>query len=215
MEIEAQTALYAALVKAQAAARGVEKDATNKFHHYNYVSAEAMIREAKQLLSDHDLAIVPTGSVLTDAPTVDGTNEEWAKNARAAAVLCATWLVVHKLGGSLAIESGWPVAPEKGRPIDKACAAARTASLSYLLRDLLQIPRVEEGTDLDHNSRDEQRQDDGAEGLTRLISAQLDRLGKKTPAERTAAVLKANNGKGPANAAEMQRVVDALKATAA
>ena len=44
---------------------------------------------------------------------------------------------------------GVPVLPEKGRPIDKAEAGARTYALSYFLRDLLLIPRVDEGSDVD------------------------------------------------------------------
>jgi len=151
---DSQTALYAALAKAQAQAHEIEKDARNKFHAYNYVSAEAMIREAKEILTANGLALVPTGSSLDPPAPIITEDNDYAKNARAAATLNASWLVVHRDGGSIAVTCAWPVAPEKGRPIDKAVAAARTASLSYLLRDLLQIPRVEEGTDLDDNSRD-------------------------------------------------------------
>jgi phosphoribulokinase len=42
------SALYAAVAKAQAHARGVEKDSTNTFHRYKYASAESLIAEAKE-----------------------------------------------------------------------------------------------------------------------------------------------------------------------
>lgn len=153
-----QAGLFSALARAQAAAKNVEKDAKNSFHKYNYVSAEAMIAEAKACLSTEGLAVVPTSANLREprpgeAPT--GGDGDLGKGART--VLVASWLVCHSDGGSLPIECEWPVIPEKGRPLDKALAAARTASLNYLLRDLLQLPRVEEGTDLDHDSRDQHR----------------------------------------------------------
>ena len=148
---EHNPAIYAALAKAQAIALAVEKDARNQFHKYNYASAEALIHEAKAALSQCGLAVVPSVSNISD-PT-----EAQAKSG-AVGVLTATWVVVHQDGGAMTVACHWPIIPEKGRPFDKALAAARTASLGYLLRDLLQLPRVEEGTDLDHDSRDNRQE---------------------------------------------------------
>lgn len=166
VENSIRAALFAALARAQALAKSVEKDAVNKFHKYGYTSAEGMIAEAKQSLSACDLAVVPVSLVVRD-PTVDErpVRDERGEakgdaNKGARCVLTAEWLVVHKEGGSLAIACEWPVIPENGRPLDKALAAARTASLNYLLRDLLQLPRVEEGTDLDDDSRDGHQHDE-------------------------------------------------------
>lgn len=166
VENSIRAALFAALARAQALAKSVEKDAVNKFHKYGYTSAEGMIAEAKQSLSACDLAVVPVSLVVRD-PTVDErpVRDERGEakgdaNKGARCVLTAEWLVVHKEGGSLSIACEWPVIPENGRPLDKALAAARTASLNYLLRDLLQLPRVEEGTDLDDDSRDRHQHDE-------------------------------------------------------
>lgn len=159
MTDNAQAALFAALAKAQAAARAVEKDATNKFHRYNYTSAEGMIAEAKLAMSQFGLAVIPISANLREPHTSElPTKDDGDLGKGARAVLMAEWLVVHEAGGSQLIGCAWPVIPEKGRPLDKALAAARTASLNYLLRDLLQLPRVEEGTDLDHDSRDQPQQ---------------------------------------------------------
>jgi hypothetical protein len=57
------------------------------------------------------------------------------------------------------IMTEWPVIPEPGRPFDKARAAADTASLGYVLRNLLLLPRVEKGTGLDDDDR---QHDEGA-----------------------------------------------------
>ena len=49
----------------------------------------------------------------------------------------------------------WAIILEKGRPLDKAIAGADTASLSYMLRDLLILPRVEAGTEMDDDAREQ------------------------------------------------------------
>lgn len=157
--------LFDALAKAQAAARPVEKDGRNKFHNYNYVSAEAMIADAKEILAAHGLGIMPVRSDLLPNPGLTimvSTKQDGPKEYSAAGLLASTWLVIHgESGETHEISGSWPIVPESGRPLDKATAAARTASLSYLLRDLLQLPRVEEGTGLDDDrrSRDEEHHD--------------------------------------------------------
>lgn len=153
----AQKALHDAIASAQGEAHAVEKDSRNQFHKYNYVSAEAMITDAKKVLGKHGLALVPQGFDLVPNPglMLETMNSRGEKSRHdAAGVLRSSWLLMHKGGGSLQVSSAWPVVPEAGRPLDKAVAAARTASLNYLLRDLLQFPRVEEGTELDDDSRD-------------------------------------------------------------
>lgn len=139
--------LYAALAKASGDARGVEKDSKNSFHKYSYASAESIIREAKDCLSRHGLALFPSRS------DVEQRGEQL--------VFRRTWTLAHEGGGTLTLEQvPWPIVPDKGRPIDKAVAGADTASLGYFLRDLLQIPRVDEGDDMDHDSRDRGRDRD-------------------------------------------------------
>jgi hypothetical protein len=158
-DVNPQAMLFNALAAAQAAAKAVDKDATNKFHRYAYTSAEGMIAEAKQALAAHGLAVVPVVASLREPKECERPSKDDGDVGKGAkAILAATWMVVHGMGGTLTIDCEWPVIPEKGRPFDKALAAARTASLNYLLRDLLQLPRVEEGTDLDHDSRDAHRQ---------------------------------------------------------
>ena len=131
--------LAAALVAAQASAKGVHKDSRTSFGpQYNYSSTESLILEAQRHLSAHGLALVPC-SVSMLVGSVD----------TAVALLERRYALVHKSGEERAIEQVWPVVPGKGRPIDKAVAAAYTASLGYMLRDLLLLARVEKGTDLD------------------------------------------------------------------
>lgn len=213
----AAAGVFEAIVLAQAEARQIEKDARNQFHKYNYVSAEAMIHEGKELFSKYGLALVPVSADLSQAPPAPTGDQDWEKNSRAAMLLHTKWVLAHKDGSTMNIETAWPVAPEKGRPIDKAVAAARTASLSYLIRDLLQIPRVEEGTDLDGDDRDDNRQRQGPPAedcrvLGSLISAALDEAGYVGDAARTNRVNKIH--KRPPNrdsAKELDAVLSDLK----
>lgn len=153
--------LFSALSRAQAAAQAVEQDATNRHHGYSYASAEAIIHETKGPLTRNGLAVVPSEMNVELLP--DG-------HQGAVALLHAEWLVVHESGGSMVIHCDWTIIPEKGRPFDKALAAARTASLGYLLRDLLCLPRVEPGTGLDDDSRDEHH----AQEVKPITQAQVD-----------------------------------------
>ena len=148
MTTTASPKLFEALAKAQKSAKAVEHDAKNSFHKYAYTSAEAIIAE-HHLLSEQGLSLVP----LLEYPEQIG-DTAW---------LCTSWLLCHASGESLTMTRKWPIVPDRGRPIDKACASADTTSLSYLLRDLLLMPRVEQGTDMNDDSRDRGRQRDDDE----------------------------------------------------
>src|SRR5688572_27252394 len=127
--------LFGALAKAQAAARAVEKSATNSFHRYKYASAEAVIEESRHALAGSGLALLPTRYAVERRE--DGM------------MLVARYALTHASGEKIDLESETPIIPEKGRPEDKATATAKTFDLAYLLRGLLLLPRVEEGTEAD------------------------------------------------------------------
>lgn len=138
---KAMTRLYAALARAQGEARAVEKDSTNPNHGYRYASAEAMIIEARATLSRQGLAICPISYRLQERTYVERAYVE-----RAVLMLWVEYMLTHTAGGTQMLESETPVLPGKGRPLDKATAAAKTHDLSYMLRGLLLLPRVEETT---------------------------------------------------------------------
>ena len=66
---------YAALCDALAAAcarvKAAPKDATNSFHHYNYASAECVIRTARDALAESGLSLGPVRAQV-DRPGGDG-----------------------------------------------------------------------------------------------------------------------------------------------
>ena len=147
----------AALVEAQAAINAVEKGSTNAFHKYKYASGDDIIAEGRAALNGAGLATFATRWQITETP-YQWTDEKGAVIDDVALRLLVRYRLVHASGEVMDFEPfSVPVLPEKGRPIDKAEAGARTYALSYFLRDLLLIPRVDEGSDVD--SRDDSRHD--------------------------------------------------------
>jgi hypothetical protein len=123
--------LASALLAAQKALPSVGKDAKNSFHHYAYVSAEAMIGACRDALHGAGLTVRRAGWKF------DGSVEGGIVNS--------TFVLTHgPTGESVSDEIAWICVPEKGRPIDKAMAGALTSSLGYYLRDLLLVPREDE-----------------------------------------------------------------------
>lgn len=129
--------LMAALAEAQIAVNGVEKNARNEYAGYDYVSADGMVRQLRVALLDAGLAFFRAGW------HIDGDK-----------VVSEFALVHPKSGAHKIIKAEMPVFEAKGRPLDKAVLGALTTSLSYVLRDLLLVPRVDE-LEIDNRVSDE------------------------------------------------------------
>lgn len=138
-----QTKLWAALVKAQKQAGLLDKDARNEYSNYNYTSSETLIIEAKECLAAQGLAVVPVSHELEITGAAD-----------APATLKRTFKLIHESGESVDMSHEWAVVPSRGRPMDRAVAAADTSGMGYFLRGLLQFGRVEPGTEMDDEEHD-------------------------------------------------------------
>ena len=135
--------LFAALAMAQAEASAVGKRSRNEHHRYSYASSEDVIAEAREALSACGLAFVCVSAAceaMCDIESIDG--EGVVRRATQWQARCH-YLLVHSSGESLAIESATPILPEKGRPLDKALATAKTYDLAYTLRSVLLLPRLD------------------------------------------------------------------------
>jgi hypothetical protein len=131
--------LAAALSAARDKCKPAALDATNTFHKYDYASAEEILRVGGEALKGSGLAVVPVSSQLTVLGDGSATIHALDRDL----------LLIHSSGESLPLRvRGWPVIPDRGRPLDKAFASALTTSLSYLYRDLLQMPRVDPADDM-------------------------------------------------------------------
>jgi hypothetical protein len=146
--------LAAGLVEAQRAAKAVAKEATNSFHKYKYASSEDVIEAARYALSVGDLALFADSATLREIIPGYGEGENYEPPMFVVAV---TYSLVHTSGESHRLASETPVIPEKGRPFDKALAAAKTHDLSYTLRSLLLLPRGTDDGDVD--ARDDRQRD--------------------------------------------------------
>ena len=138
-------AIATGLAKAQARVKRVGKDGTNAFHKYKYTSAEALIEAAVDLMGEQGIALVQCGWDRIQRP------EDPAR-------ISVRYILTHASGESWEMPpSSTPVIPEKGRPWDKAEAAALTYSLGYTLRGLLKIPRADADDDVDQRNDSEER----------------------------------------------------------
>jgi hypothetical protein len=124
--------LGAALLKAQGAIQNVAKGSENVYHKYAYTSADDMVAAAREALHSGGLTVhVERHELLADlVPEM--------------VVVRTTFALMHQSGESRSYVFELPAIADKGRPLDKAILGAKTTSLAYFLRDLLQIPRVDE-----------------------------------------------------------------------
>jgi hypothetical protein len=132
-----------ALAQARDRCKSASKDGENKHHQYRYASADEVVATASEALAGSGLALI-------------FTKQEMSVMGQGQLAYYALHRVVflsHASGEFAPLEiKGWPVIPDRGRPLDKAFAIALTSSLAYLLRDLLQMPR---GTDSDVSAQDD------------------------------------------------------------
>ncbi len=159
METKMPPKVAGALVKAAREANAVEKKGTVKTSSYSYrfAGADALMSEAREALAGAGLAIVLTRwwpeVVTVSDHDADGKPVSWL-----ARTLFATFLLVHEEGDSHEVGPfQMPVIEERGRGLDKADAASLTYLTGYVMRGLLNLPRVEEGSQVDERDDSERR----------------------------------------------------------
>ena len=127
--------LQAALLEAQRAVVAVPKASTNAHYGYNYASAEDIVRSSRKVLLD-------AGLVARRAGWCYGLSSDGVPK------YTVTFKLAHPASGEAEEDLvDWPAEPGKGRPLDKAGAAALTSAESYWLTGLLLIPRGDEEMD--------------------------------------------------------------------
>ena len=115
-----------ALLRAQAAVAGVQKNARNDFAGYDYVSADGMVGQLRQILLNEGLVFGRrTWEIVEDN------------------VVSHLFLSHAESGERWQWTASMPIVITKGRPADKSVLGALTTCLSYVLRDLLLVPRVD------------------------------------------------------------------------
>jgi hypothetical protein len=164
------------LVKAQALVERVGKDGNNKFHHYRYTSAEAVMEAARDPMAAAGLAIVQMGWTLTDPRIVDtlewvpavegksGKDDRFIPQPSKDILPGRTtvrFLLTHDSGETWEMPPiVVPVIPEAGRPWDKALFTALTFAEAYALRGLLKMPRSGDPDETEAGSDDGDQRDD-------------------------------------------------------
>jgi hypothetical protein len=129
-----------ALAQAREQCKAASKDAHNSHHGYKYASAESILTEATQAFTSTGLHVLLFPPKLQVLGTGNLATYEMVR-------LVA---LIHSSGEAVPLgDLHWPVIPDRGRPLDKAFAAAITTSEAYYLRDLLLMPRVDEAGQMD------------------------------------------------------------------
>src|SRR5262245_9576184 len=169
--------LTEALAAARDRCKGAARDGHNPHHGYRYATADNVIDTASEALAGSGLALLPAGQRLN----VLGTPPQCMYT------LDRTILLSHSSGEFLPlVVEGWPVIPDRGRPLDKAYASALTASLAYLLRDLLQMPR---GIDHDIAARDDREAEPVPAALREAAGRQADSIPDTAQVDRISALV--------------------------
>lgn len=153
------TNLYAALVAAQAAVQPVGKASTNEHMGYKYASGDDVVAEGRRALNGAGLALFALRSTISEHP-YSWEDDKGQVHEDVQLRLDVHFRLVHSSGETHDFDPfSVPVLPERGRPLDKAEAGARTYALSYFLRELLLIPRVAEAKqgEADPDQRDDRR----------------------------------------------------------
>lgn len=149
--------LAAALVEAQGRVLSVRKGSRNKFHNYQYVSAEDMLKTCTPALAACGLTLVRLSCRIVGQPYVVDVPGGQGRPARPTTCLPlrSRFRVIHSSGESMDFESDMPAVLEAGRGPDKAVLGTQTEQLSYALRDLLLVARGDETSVSDREDRDE------------------------------------------------------------
>lgn len=156
-EHDPSRALVAALAKAIQDVGGVAKGGTNEHHGFDYTSADQMVDHCRSALASNGLTVLTSNQTVVAgdgrAIGVELQLKGYKKEVGCSAMLVTEYLLLHSDGGSMPITNEMPIVPDSGRPIDKATLSASTESLSYMLRNLLLIPRGEGVAERDDTSK--------------------------------------------------------------
>jgi len=141
--------LAAAIVRAQSLAVAVEKTSANHHQRYNYASAESIMQTATECLAAAGLALVCKS---WEVRPLEGRSDGHFAD------VVASFELLHEAGESCRIGPfAMPAISARGRPQDKAISTALTYLQGYGLRGVLNLPRVDEGSEVDARD-DGQRQ---------------------------------------------------------
>lgn len=128
--------LEMALLSAQAQIAPATKDGRNDYSKWMYVKAETLIAMSKNVFNENGLAFDRKSDklvYLNGLPVIESVFN----------LTHGPTQQVTEYGSS------FPVVEKKGTALDRAYSASLTSGLAYKIRDVLQIPREEEGGGVD------------------------------------------------------------------
>lgn len=139
----ANGALFAALAKAQEQAQTVKKEGRNTQGRYLYAEADDMIAAGREARRGTGLSLLTTWA-LEEASTPGEYGNQWVSHR-----VAVHWVLAHSDGGYLTGAAYVDAVASRGRPPDKAIAAALTYAEGFVERGLMRLDRDENPEDVD------------------------------------------------------------------
>jgi len=141
---ESKKDLYEALLRARQHLPGVTKSGSGRYG--DHTTVEEMVAACRDVLNDWGLVLYPLGAECVSVGKLEVVDQQTGEvRTQPQLVNRRRWLLAHApTGQSLELTQDWPVVDHKGKKLDHATAAATSMGLSYLLRDLLLVPRGED-----------------------------------------------------------------------
>lgn len=143
--------LCAALALAQEQAKTVDKAGRNRDRNYRYATADDMIAAGRAARRGTGLALLTIWGTVPAALPRKGQDfgAQWVH-----ATVEIRWVLTHAGGGLLSGVVHVDAIASKGRPPDKAIAAALTYGEGFLERGLMRLDRDEDPDDVDQRADD-------------------------------------------------------------
>lgn len=132
--------LLAAWATAQERAKSVAKEGRNKDRNYDYATGDAMVMAGSIARATTGLCLFSTWS--SEDVSDDGEGNQWV-----CAIVTVHWVMGHGSGGYVRGTITGHAIGSKGRPPDKAVAAAATYIEGFLDRGLMRLSRGGESAD--------------------------------------------------------------------
>ena len=164
--------IAAAIVKAQHGVGSVRKASEASLGQdrgYKYASAEDMMQAAGAALEANGLALVQLGWHVTRGDTYQVTDRWKNVHRRTDCDVTGRWMLIHESGATAGpFVARMAAVEDNSRALDKAINTALTYLQSYLLRGILNIPRVTKDADGEQRNDTERHGVDPAEAAFRV-----------------------------------------------
>lgn len=161
----------------------IGKGGWNEKSEYTYAVADAVIKEARELLGRHNLIWMKTAQRIAEPKLHSGDigRQYYVGEVE------ISGLIIHSSGGMIPITSEIPIVAKGASPHDKSAAASSTFGTGYMLLGVLNADREGAHSSIDTRTEDEQPTCTGdAQPIANANKARCEALAEADAADREA-----------------------------